>query len=111
MSRNILNTLYRDPAPHFQPVRIGDVGYTRYGGFQLLFNATDPLGDRVLGQDVPVNFEPLLVGPTVTRRRKPGVQKSAHIETRCLHANISLDNMYVLCLSSILSDVDGNLDL
>ncbi|THG99190.1 hypothetical protein EW026_g3110 [Hermanssonia centrifuga] len=82
-----------DPAPHFQPVRIGDVGYTRYGGFQLLFNATDPLGDRVLGQDVPVNFEPLLVGPTVTRRRKPGVQKSAHIETRCLHANISLDNI------------------
>ncbi|GJE96755.1 hypothetical protein PsYK624_129610 [Phanerochaete sordida] len=38
-----------DPAPHFDPVRIGDVGYIYLGGFQRLFHASDTVDIEPFG--------------------------------------------------------------
>ncbi|KII92236.1 hypothetical protein PLICRDRAFT_465825 [Plicaturopsis crispa FD-325 SS-3] len=58
----------------YDRVLIGDVGYIRRGQFNLLFHATDPLGTRVLGQDVPDGYEPLDYGlalPSQPRLPRP----------------------------------------
>ena len=65
----------REPAPlnYFERVQLGDVGYVRRGCFHLLFSAGKPLGERQLGVDVPLTFQPLTVGPIVnTQPRLPG---------------------------------------
>lgn len=65
----------REPAPlnYFKRVRLGDVGYVRKGCFHLLFSAGKPLGERQLGADVPLTFQPLDVGPIVNLQpRLPG---------------------------------------
>lgn len=81
----------RDPAPHFSPVRIGDVGYIYLGGFQLLFNATDPLGERICGEDVPENYVPLTLGEVIDSKfRKAGALTSANVEVSQVEASVSL---------------------
>ena len=65
----------REPAPlnYFKRIQLGDVGYVRRGCFHLLFSAGEPLGERRLGVDVPLSFQPLTVGPIVnTQPRLPG---------------------------------------
>lgn len=52
---------------------IGDVGFIRDGQFHLLFSAGRPLGERHLGDDVPISFEELTVGtPVFGEPRLPG---------------------------------------
>ena len=54
-------------------ITVGDVGFIRRGRFHLLFSAGSPLGERRLGEDVPVTFEPLTVGTLVRDTpRRPG---------------------------------------
>jgi len=61
------------PIPVGTNINIGDVGFTRRGQFQLLFSAGSPLGNRQLGEDVPIKFEPLNVGtPALRDPRPPG---------------------------------------
>ena len=75
-----LNATTREPAPihSFERIQLGDVGYTRRGRFHLLFSAGCPLGERQLGADVPLTFEPLRVGPIVySQPRLPG-----HLSTK-----------------------------
>ena len=48
------------------------MGYTREGRFHLLFSAGIPLGSRVPGTDVPHTFEPLDIGPIISKTRPPG---------------------------------------
>lgn len=49
------------------------MGYIRRGHFHLLFSAGCPLGERQLGVDVPLTFEPLNVGTIVySQPRQPG---------------------------------------
>ena len=57
----------REPAPlnYFNRIQLGDMGYVRRGCFHLLFPAGKPLGERQLGVDVPLTFQPLDVGPIV----------------------------------------------
>ena len=56
----------RQPAPvNYTCISIGDVGFIRKGRFHLLFSAGSPLGERVLGEDVPTTFEELNVGKLV----------------------------------------------
>ena len=65
----------REPAPldYFNRVQLGDVGYVRRGCFNLLFSAGCPLGERQLGADVPLTFQPLTVGPIIkVQPRLPG---------------------------------------
>ena len=65
----------REPAPlnYFKRIQLGDVGYVRKGCFHLLFSAGRPLGERQLGVDVPLTFEPLTVGPIINPQpRLPG---------------------------------------
>ena len=70
------NTTLRQPAPlpFYDKVDIGDVGYIRDGQFHLLFKAGRPLGDRVVGEDVPKDFKPIYpVGPIIPAQpRSPG---------------------------------------
>jgi hypothetical protein len=77
----ILNpTTPREPAPtyNYGRINIGDVGFIRRGQFHLLFSAGSPLGERQLGEDVPVTFEELAVGTPVSGQpRLPG----------CLHTD------------------------
>ena len=63
----------REPAPIYSYERIkpGDVGYIREGRFHLLFSAGEPLGTRVLGDDVPRTFEPLDVGQIIHGEVRP----------------------------------------
>ena len=59
-------------------INVGDVGFIRYGQFNLLFSAGSPLGERRLGEDVPITFEELPVGTLIPRQpRIPG----------CLHTD------------------------
>ena len=62
---------HRDPCPtdSYKRVKRGYVGYVVRGCFELLFDANGPLGDRVLGQDVPDDFEPLPQEADFVRRR------------------------------------------
>ena len=64
----------REPAPtNYTRVSIGDVGFIREGHFHLLFSAGSPLGERQLGEDVPMTFEQLVVGSlTRGQPRRPG---------------------------------------
>ena len=64
----------REPAPlDYTRIQLGDVGYVRRGCFNLLFSAGRPLGERKLGEDVPLTFEPLTVGPVINvQPRLPG---------------------------------------
>ena len=70
---------FREPAPtNYTRVDIGDVGFIRRGQFHLLFSAGSPLGERLLGEDVPATFEQLVVGNLVHGQpRTPG----------CLHTD------------------------
>lgn len=86
-------TSRRDPAPHFSPVRIGDVGYIHLGGFQLLFNVTEPLGSRTLGEDVPKDFVSLELGNVITKFRKPGALTSSNIEASSFEGGLSIDKV------------------
>lgn len=62
----------RQPAPVDYPrISIGDVGFIRGGQFHLLFSAGSPLGERVLGEDVPTTFEQLTVGEPVRGKPRP----------------------------------------
>lgn len=76
----------REPAPlnYFKRVQLGDVGYVRKGCFHLLFSAGKPLGERQLGVDVPLTFQPLDVGPIINPQpRLPGCLSTNTIqETR-----------------------------
>ena len=68
-------TTSREPAPtqNYTRINIGDVGFIRRGQFHLLFSAGSPLGERQLGDDVPVTFEELNVGtPVSSEPRRPG---------------------------------------
>ncbi|KAF9644223.1 hypothetical protein BDM02DRAFT_1055091 [Thelephora ganbajun] len=58
----------RQPAPtsDYTCINIGDVGFIRRGRFHLMFSAGSPLGQRQLGEDVPITFEQLNVGPLVS---------------------------------------------
>ena len=71
------------------------MGYILGGGFQLLFDAATPLGERVLGQDVPDDFVPLDVGPIIPMERKPGVEMSSNIRASSLSGELIVDNMCV----------------
>ena len=63
----------REPGPQlYERVRLGDVGYTRYGRFNLLFSAGEELGSRALGVDVPATFEPLRFEHIIRGSRIPG---------------------------------------
>jgi len=64
----------REPSPiySYRRVSLGDVGYIREGRFHLLFSAGIPLGERELGTDVPLTFEPLDTGPILRRIRPKG---------------------------------------
>lgn len=61
----------RDPSPTQSYLRLkrGFVGYMVRGCFELLFDANGPLGDRILGEDVPEDFEPLPQKATLARSR------------------------------------------
>ncbi|PSR94669.1 hypothetical protein PHLCEN_2v4401 [Hermanssonia centrifuga] len=74
----------------------------RYGGFQLLFNAADPLGERVPGLDVPNDFEPTVIGigPVISRLRRNGVLKSAHIKETQIEASVSAENVPIFPTSA-----------
>ena len=70
-----LSVTTREPAPlnYFKRIQLGDVGYVRRGCFRLLFSAGCPLGERQLGVDVPLTFQPLAVGPIINMQpRLPG---------------------------------------
>lgn len=85
---------YRQPAPlhNYEKVNIGDVGYIRGGRFHLLFSAGLPLGNRVLGRDVPANFVPLDVEPIFQDEpRKPGPLKTRFVKSSGVDAGASLD--------------------
>ena len=64
---------HREPAPldYFKRIQLGDVGYVRRGYFNLLFSAGCPLGERQLGVDVPLTFQPLAVGPIINLQPRP----------------------------------------
>ena len=62
----------REPSPtNYERIKIGDVGFIRQGRFYLLFSAGSPLGERQLGEDVPVTFRPLDVGRLVRGQPLP----------------------------------------
>ncbi|KAF9784422.1 hypothetical protein BJ322DRAFT_847885 [Thelephora terrestris] len=64
-----------EPAPMggYTRIRIGDVGLILQGRFHLLFSAGFPLGNRILGIDVPSSFRQLAVGAVEkTKLRNPG---------------------------------------
>jgi len=66
---------FREPAPtqNYTRINVGDVGFIRRGQFNLLFSAGSPLGERKLGDDVPLTFEELDVGTPVSGEpRRPG---------------------------------------
>jgi len=70
-----MHPVTREPAPlpYFKRIQPGDVGYIRKGCFHLLFSAGSPLGERVLGFDVPDGFKQLEVGRIFnTQPRPPG---------------------------------------
>ena len=73
MFENLKSPTSREPAPtrDYARVKIGDVGFIRSGQFHLLFSAGSPLGERLLGRDVPITFEPLTVGRIVSGRPRP----------------------------------------
>ena len=49
------------------------MGFIRQERFHLLFSAGLPLGERILGVDVPSTFEQLIVGNTQSAQpRDPG---------------------------------------
>jgi len=59
------------PIPGYARISIGDVGFLRRGKFHLLFSAGSPLGDRMLGDDVPATFKQLDVGTLIPDRYRP----------------------------------------
>ena len=50
---------YPSPTSSYVKIRCGYVGFVVRGRFELLFDSNGPLGSRVLGRDVPLDFEPL----------------------------------------------------
>ncbi|KAI5118155.1 hypothetical protein M0805_000534 [Coniferiporia weirii] len=83
-----------DPGGQYDRVRVGDVGYVLYGGFQRLFNIFADEDDPVNHLGVPENFEPLPSASRATFRRTPlmpgamcaivpVVQAGASIELAC----------------------------
>ena len=40
-------------------IKVGQVGFVLDGHFTVIFDANGPLGERVLGRDVPKDFTPL----------------------------------------------------
>lgn len=60
-----------DPAGQYDRIRVGDVGYVLFGGFQRLFNCFVPESDPINRLGVPEGFEPLPAVSQVTYRRTP----------------------------------------
>ena len=100
-------TISREPAPtdKYDRVNIGDVGFIRWGQFHLLFSAGSPLGERRLGEDVPVTFEPLAVGEVA--RRQPRLPCCLRTDTvRQVGASIGTTlspNLCALCFRSFFT--------
>ena len=70
-------TASRDPTPtdRYNRINVGDVGFIRWGRFNLLFSASCSLGlgGRRPGFDVPLTFEELHVGDPQHRQPLPPV--------------------------------------
>ena len=65
----IVASYYPPPTDSYPVMKRGYVGYIVRGCFELLFDANGPLGDRVLGRDVPEDFEPLPSEASISRHR------------------------------------------
>ena len=99
-----MHTTTREPAPihSFKRVQLGDVGYVRRGRFHLLFSAGRPLGERRLGVDVPLTFEPLNVGPIIySQPRLPGYLCTKTV--RKIGAGLRASTCAVPCVRSVIS--------
>lgn len=60
------------------------------GGFQRLFNASEPIGDRRYGIDVPEDYVPLSLGPIIdTGTREAGSLSESYSEVTSVHGGIS----------------------
>ena len=89
----------REPAPtdRYNCISIGDVGFIRWGQFNLLFHAGRPLGEQDLGTDVPYTFEELPIGESVFR--DPLDPGSFNTDTvRKIKVNASASASVVLCV-------------
>ena len=81
-------------------ITVGDVGFIRRGRFHLLFSAGSPLGERQLGEDVPVTFEELTVGKL--RRDQPRVPGCLCTKTvRGVGAGLGASVSTTLCVLSL----------
>ncbi|KII92168.1 hypothetical protein PLICRDRAFT_463331 [Plicaturopsis crispa FD-325 SS-3] len=86
-----------EPSPirhRYDCVRLGDVGYIAEGQFCLLFHAAEPLGSRVLGEDVPLEFEPLDYGSV--KQLQPRLPRPLYTQT--------VHNKGLLCKQAPLSN-------
>ncbi|KAJ3555107.1 hypothetical protein NM688_g2760 [Phlebia brevispora] len=99
---------YPSPPSSFKKIKIGYVGYIRRGRFRLIFDANGPIGDRVLGRDVPEGFIPLPSERTVAEEylRPPEPlytesNKSSGVE---IQASSSLYDTYMLYYHVCLYD-------
>ena len=91
---------FREPSPtiKYPRISIGDVGFIRRGKFHLLFSAGSPLGDRQLGDDVPITFEPLDVGtPDFSQPRQPGCLRTSAVRQVGVGLGVATSaNLYVV---------------
>ena len=102
-----LSATAREPAPldYFKRIQLGDVGYVRRGCFHLLLSAGCPLGERQLGIDVPLTFQPLAVGPIINAQpRLPGYLSTNTVQETGVGLEASMSAVpYVRPVASISS--------
>ena len=78
------------------------MGYVRRGRFYLLFSAGFPLGERQLGVDVPLTFEPLDVGTIdQTQPRLPGYLSTSTVRETGVGLGVSIGP--IQCVRSVVS--------